>query len=328
MTNFEYACPTTEQEAIEMLVEAGDTAAVLAAGTDLVTLLKTDVVQPQRVVDITRIDSLRGIEATPAGVVIGALTTLEEISESAVLAEYPSLLDVVSGIRALQIQQNGTIGGDLCHLPNCWYFRKGYGLLARDNGSSLSEQGDNRYHAIFGNSGPAKFVSASRFAPGLIAWDAEVRIAGPRPEDADWIALEDFYTTPRTDRHGVSILKPGQFITHVRLREPEQTLSATYEVLEMQGLDWPLAAAACTLDLDANGLVRRAKIVLGHVAPTPWVSDLAVSELIGKPVTPETATAAGHAAITEATPLKDNEYKVQLAQTSVKRALLRATSQL
>jgi len=328
MTNFEYACPTTEQEAIEMLSEAGEAAAVLAAGTDLVTLLKTDIVQPQRVVDITRIDSLRGIEATPAGVVIGALTTLEEISESPVLAEYPSLLDVVSGVRALQIQQNGTLGGDLCHLPNCWYFRKGYGLFARDNGRSLSEQGDNRYHAIFGNSGPAKFVSASRFAPGLIAWDAEVRIAGPRPEDAEWIALEDFYTTPRTDRHGVSVLKPGQLITHLRLRQPQRTLSATYEVLEMQGLDWPLAAAACTLDLDANGLVQRAKVVLGHVAPTPWVSDLAVSELIGRPVTPETASAAGRAAITEATPLKDNEYKVQLAQTSVKRALLRATGQL
>jgi len=137
-----------------------------------------------------------------------------------------------------------------------------------------------------------------------------------------------FYTSPRTDRHGVSVLKPGQFMTHVRIREPERTLSAAYEVLEMQGLDWPLAAAACTLDLDVNGLVRSAKVVLGHVAPTPWVSDLAVSELIGKPITPETATAAGRAATSEATPLKDNEYKVQLAQTSVKRALLRATNQL
>lgn len=328
MINFEYACPETEQEAIAMLGEAGAGAAVLAAGTDLVTLLKTDVVQPERVVDISRIDSLRGIEATPAGVVIGALTTLEELSESAVLAEYPSLLDVVGGVRSLQIQQNGTLGGDLCHLPNCWYFRKGYGLLAREEGRSLSEQGDNRYHAIFGNRGPAKFVSASRFAPGLIAWDAEVRIAGPAAEEAAWIALEDFYSTPRTDRHGVTNLKPGQFITHVRVREPERTLSATYEVLEMQGLDWPLTAAACTLDLDANGLVQRAKIVLGHVAPTPWVSDLAVSELIGRPVTPDTATAAGRAAVSEATPLKDNEYKVQLAQTSVKRALLRATGQL
>ena len=328
MTNFEYACPETEQEAVEMLRETGDATAVLAAGTDLVTLLKTDVVQPQRVVDITRVDSFRGIEATVDGVVIGALTTLEEMLESAALADYPSLRDVITGVRALQIQQNGTLGGDLCHLPNCWYFRKGHGLLARENGRSLSESGDNRYHAILGNSGPAKFVSASRFAPGLIAWNAEVRIAGPGSQDAVWMPLQDLYVTPKTERQGVTVLKPGQLITHVRLPQPGRVLSAAYEVLEMQGLDWPLAAAACSLELDANGLVRRAKVVLGQVAPTPWVSRPAVSELIGRPVTPETATAAGRAAVSEATPLWNNKYKVQLAQTSVKRALLRATRQL
>lgn len=328
MTNFEYACPDTEQEAVEMLREAGDAATVLAAGTDLVTLLKTDVVRPQRVVDITRIDSLRGIEPTEEGVVIGALTTLEDILESPVLADFPSLRDVALGVRALQIQQNGTLGGDLCHLPNCWYFRNGYGLLGRENGKSLTEAGDNRYHAIFGNSGPAKFVSASRFAPGLIAWDAEVRVAGPGAQDAAWLPLEHFYAVPKTDRQGVTVLKPGQLITHVRLPQPGRTLSAAYEVLELQGLDWPLAAAACTLELDDNRLVRRAKVVLGHVAPIPWVSQPAASALIGQPVTPETAAASGLAAASEATPLWNNEYKVQLAQTSVKRALLRATGQL
>ena len=97
MTNFEYACPDTEQEAVEMLREAGTAAAVLAAGTDLVTLLKTDVVQPQRVVDISRIDSLRGIEANIDGVLIGALTTLEELNESTELADYPCIRDVVAG---------------------------------------------------------------------------------------------------------------------------------------------------------------------------------------------------------------------------------------
>ena len=328
MTNFEYACPDTEQEAVEMLRETGESAAVLAAGTDLVTLLKTDIVQPKRVVDITRIDSLRGIEATTDGVVIGALTTLEDISESAALADYPCLRDVVTGIRSLQIQQNGTLGGDLCHLPNCWYYRKGYGLLARDDGRSLSETGDNRYHAIFGNSGPAKFVSASRFAPGLIAWNADVRIAGPASEAAEWLPLEDLYQTPRTNRQGITVLKPGQLITHLRIPQPGRLLSAAYEVLEMQGLDWPLAAAACTVELDSSGLVRKAKVVLGHVAPKPWVSQPATSALIGRPVTPETATEAGRAAVREATPLWNNEYKVQLAQTSVKRALLRATRQL
>jgi xanthine dehydrogenase YagS FAD-binding subunit len=107
----------------------------------------------------------------------------------------------------------------------------------------------------------------------------------------------------------------------------EQKLSATYEVLELQGLDWPLCSAAATLQLE-SGRVRRATIVLGHVAPTPWFSHPAADVLIGQLVTPHTAQLAGVAAASEATPLSENAYKVRLAQTSVKRALLKATGQL
>ena len=327
MTNFEYACPETEQEAVEFLSEVKGETSVLSAGTDLMSLLRNNIARPERVVDISRITSMQGIEPTEEGIVIGALTTLEEMNENALLAEYPSLRDVIDGVRAIQVQQNGTLGGDLCHLPNCWYFRSGYGLLARENGRSLPELGDNRYHAVFGNSGPAKFVSASRFAPALIASGAEIRIAGPKPTDESWLPLEDFYITPKTERQGVSVLKGGQIVTHVRLPAASSRLTATYEVLEMEGLDWPQAAAACSLELDA-GLVRRAKIVLGHVAPTPWVSEIAASTLVGQPVTVQTAERAADAAISEATPLSENEYKVQLARTAVKRSLLRATNQL
>src|SRR5690606_1162128 len=104
-------------------------------------------------------------------------------------------------------------------------------------------------------------------------------------------------------------------------------LSATYEVLELEGLDWPLCSAAATLQLEA-GRVRRASVVLGQVAPVPWISQAAASSLIGQPVTKETAARAGELAVKEATPLAHNRYKVQLAKTSVTRALLKATGQL
>jgi len=326
MNQFEYAHPESEAEAVALLGEH-DAASVLAAGMDLVPLMQKSLVQPQRVVDISRINSLRGTEPTDEGVVIGALTTLEEISSSPLLADYPSLSDVVRGVRAIQVQQTGTLGGDLCHLPNCWYFRSGYGLLGMDNGRSLPEVGDNRYHAIFGNAGPAKFVSASRLAPALIAWGAEVRIAGPEPDEAQWLSLAEFYRTPRHDRQGISVLEPGQLITHLRLPSANGCQSATYEVLESEGLDWPLTSAAVTLDID-RGLVRQANIVLGQVAPTPWISYPAADTLIGRPITRETAALAGEAAISEATPLSENGYKVRLAQTTVERALLKATDQL
>lgn len=323
MKSFEYAHPRTEAEALQLLNEHDGNTAVLAGGTDLVGLMKQELVTPERVVDLQHVESLKGIEARGDGLMIGALTTLEEIVDDPLTDPYRSLLDVADNHRSIQIQSMGTIGGDLCHLPNCWYFRNGYGLLSRQNGRSLPETGDNRYHAILGNSGPAKFVSASRFAPPMIAWGARVRVIGPGPEDEELLPLEYFYVTPNNEKQGVTVLRPGQLISHLWLPAAGLMKSAAYEVLELQGLDWPLAAAACCLDVD-GGVVREARIVMGHVAPVPWVSHAAAASLIGRPVTENSADAAGRAAIAAARPLSKNEYKVQQAKAAVKRAVLRA----
>ena len=327
MRSFEYARPVTEPEAIDLLNDHDAQTAVLAGGTDLLSLLKGDLAAPKRVVDIKNVESMQSIRPDGDGVVIGSLVTLEDIAESPLLADYRSLTDAVEGIRSIQVQSMGTIGGDLCHLPNCWYFRNGYGLLGQEDGESLPATGDNRYHAVLGNQGPAKYVSASRFAPALIAWRAEVRVIGPDPQAEEWVPLEYFYSTPRTESQGVTILKPGQLLSHVRLPSPGEQRSATYDVLQLEGLDWPLAAAAATIDID-RGLVREARIVMGHVAPIPWVADDAAHSLVGLPVSEETAARAGDVAVAAATPLSGNEYKVQLARTAVKRAVLKAVDLL
>ncbi len=339
MKSFEYARPTTEAEAVEFLGENGIQAAILAGGTDLTSLLRAELVSPSRVVDLKQVPSLHQVTRLEGGVQIGALVTLADLATNPLLAGYPSLFDVVDGVRSIQVQGSGTIGGDLCHLPNCWYFRKGYGLLGQDNGVSLPETGDNRYHAIFGNEGAAKFVNASRFAPALIAWGAKVRIVGTSHKttsrdrsggssvDAEWIPLEYFYVTPKTERQGNTILKPGQFVSHIWLPDANQITSATYEVLQMEGLDWPLAAASVCLDVD-GGFVRGASIVMGHVAPTPWVAGDASRWLIGRQIDEDTAGVAADVAVSSAKPLSMNEYKVQIARTAVKRALLKATGQL
>jgi xanthine dehydrogenase YagS FAD-binding subunit len=327
MKAFEYARPETEAEAIEFLgTNAGQTA-VLAGGTDLVSLMKAELLTPARVVDLKRIPSLREVTRVDGGVQIGSLATLSDLAQHPLLGGYRSLFDVVDGVRAIQVQGSGTIGGDLCHLPNCWYFRGGYGLLAMENGVSLPEVGDNRYHAILGNSGPAKFVNASRFAPALIAWGAKVRVIGPKPDQSEWLPLEYFYITPKTNSQGNTVLKPGQLISHVWLPDAAETASATYEVLQTEGLDWPLASAGVTLGLD-GGYVREARIVMGHVAPVPWIASDAARLLIGQRLNNDTAEMAADAAVARATPLSMNEYKVQLARTAVKRALLKAVGQL
>lgn len=326
MRPFEYARPESEAEAVEFLNEHGGNTAVLAGGTDLLNLLKADLAAPERVVDLKQVPSLREITPVEGGIQIGALVTLAELDDHPLVADYRSLLDVVDGVRSVQIQNSGTVGGDLCHQPNCWYFRNGYGLLAWQDGESLVATGDNRYHAILGNQGPAKFVNASRFAPGLVAWGAKVRIIGPAPTDEQWVPVEYFYLVPQTSGQSPLLLKPGQLITHVWLPETRNQVSASYEILQLEGLDWPLAAAACTLDIE-EGLVRDARVVLGHVAPIPWLAQDAARMLVGQAVTVDSAQRAGDLAVSRATPLSMNEYKVQLARTAVKRAILKAAGQ-
>ncbi len=328
MKNFEFASPTTEAEAVGLLDDHGGRTAVLAGGTDLVGLLQADLVAPERVVDVRKIASMQGVRREADGLWVGSLTTLDDVMSSPLLKPYLSLGQVADAHHAIQIQSSGTLGGDLCHLPNCWYYRNGYGLLAMKDGESLVETGDNRYHAILGNSGPAKFVNASRFAPALIAWGAKVRIIGPGPNSEEVVPLEYFYISPKSANQGNTILKPGQLISHIWLPAVEPThVSSSYEVLQMEGLDWPLATAAVTMDVE-GGIVRAARVVLGHVAPTPWVSQEAASLLRNQMVTEDLANAVGAAAVSRATPLSNNEYKVQIAKTAVKRAVLKAVGQL
>lgn len=327
MNSFEYANPVSEAEAVELLNAHDGNTAILAGGTDLFNLLRADVIAPRRVVDIKNVRSMQGVIEQPDGLLVGSLITLDEMLTHPLLQAYRSIVEVADRTHSIQIQAMGTLGGDLCHLPNCWYYRNGYGLLAMHEGESLLSAGQNQHHAIFGNRGPAMFVSASRFAPALIAWGAKARIVGPAPDQVTLLPLEYFFVTPKSPNQGVTVLQPGQLLTHIWLPHAGETLSATYEVMQTEGLDWPLASAAACLQVSA-GIVHAAKVVLGHVAPTPWPSHDAAVAIIGKEVDEESAQAAGDAAVARATPLSENGYKVQIARTAVKRALLLAAGQL
>jgi xanthine dehydrogenase YagS FAD-binding subunit len=276
------------------------------------------------VVNIKEIESLRGVTADSQGVTIGATTTLDDLLAAPELDDYPAIKQAIGGINSMQLQAQGTIGGELCQRPACWYFRSGHGLLAA-SGRMVAE-GQNRYHAIFGNSGPAKFVNASRVAPALIALGAQARIIGPGDEDETMLPLEFFYRTPRDEQQREHVLLPNQLLTHILVPPAEGRANATYEVRHGEGPDYPLAAAAASLMI-SGGIVREAQIVLGHVAPTPWVSRAAVEAIVGREVNPFTAEAAGDAAVASATPLSQNGYKVQLARVAVKRAILLAAGQ-
>ncbi len=323
MQTFEYANPKTLKEALGLLGSQWGDADLLAGGTDQLSLMKDYISNPKRVVSLSGIKELKGVKSSGDGLHIGAMVALEDLLDNAaVRKEYGSILAAVRGVSSPQIRAMGTVGGDLCQRPRCWYYRKGFGLLGRDsNGRELIPNGENRYHAILGNSGPAKFVSASSLGPALIALGAKVTIASASGNRT--VEAEKFFLTPGDSNSREVDLKPNEILTEVIVPASGGAKNATYEVRQKEALDWPLATASVALKM-SGATVQSARVVLGHVAPTPWNSAEAAQALAGKSIDESTAQAAANAALAKATPLSQNSYKVQLAKVAVKRALLAA----
>jgi xanthine dehydrogenase YagS FAD-binding subunit len=213
-----------------------------------------------------------------------------------------------------------TVGGNLCQRPRCWYYRSGNGLLALKDGKSLVRDGDNRYHAIFETSGDALFVNPSSLAVPLIALGATATIVGAKGERT--VKVEELYQIPKKAEDRELTLARGELVTKVTV-PAARGKNASYEARQKQAHDWPLVLASVVLNV-ANESVTSARVILGGVAPIPWRSEAAEKALAGKPLNPETAAAAGAAAVQAAKPLSMNGYKVALTQTVVKRALLAA----
>ena len=214
----------------------------------------------------------------------------------------------------------GTVGGDLCQRPHCWYFRLGYGLLGLKDGKSLIPNGENRYHAIFGG-GPAYFVSASSLGPALVALGAKVTLqsaSGTRT-----VAVEKFFVSPQNDTSREIDLHPNEILTEIIVPPARGIKNTTYELRQREAMDWPLATASVALQMQGS-TVGKARIVLGHVAPTPWIAAKAEQVLAGKSLSDDVIQQAAEAAVDGAQPLSGNAYKVQLTRVAVKRALLEA----
>ena len=320
MEPFAYVNPATVEEAVAQLAAQWGEADVLAGGTDLISLMKENLHTPQRVVNIKNIKALEGIQKTAAGLRIGALVTMDELAKSELVrTSYAALAHAASGIPSPQIRHMGTVGGDLCQRPRCWYYRGGFGLLAMKDGKSLVPDGENKYHAIFGG-GPAYFVSASSLGPALIALGARMKLVSAKGSRE--VPVAQFFVTPKVGDTREIALRPDEILTEIVV-PGAAVKSATYEVRQKTALDWPLVTASVALVMN-GATVRSAKIVLGHVAPAPWDAAAAAHSLAGKPVNAATAEAAGKAAVADAKPLSQNAYKVTLARVAVKRALLNA----
>jgi xanthine dehydrogenase YagS FAD-binding subunit len=325
MRSFEYASPTTTDQAIALLGTSWGHAEVLAGGTDLLALMKDDVVHPKRLVNIKQIQEMSGVTVGPKGLRIGALTTLGELADNVnVVKDYPALAEAINDAASPQIRNMATLGGNLCQRPRCWYFRGGFGLLPKnESGKDLVTGGENRYHAILGNDGPAKFVSPSSIVPVLVSYGASIRLVGPKGSRE--LPLERFYVIPKTETEREHDLRPNEIVSELIVPPASGMKISHYEIRQKQAFDWPLAVAAVSLTMNGS-LVQSARVVIGYVAPTPWRSAEAEGALSGKSVSEDIAKAVADAALQGARPLSQNAYKVQLAKVAVKRAILKAAS--
>lgn len=305
---------------------AGDAIIIKAGGIDLLDLMKEGLLQPRRIINLRGISGLDRVDEDQAGGVrIGALVTLAQLSEHPLIRQrYAALADAARQSASPQIRNVATLGGNLLQRPRCWYFRSAYHHCARKGGTTcFAFGGENQYHAIFDHHNCA-IVHPSTAATALVALGATIELAtagGSRRE----VLLENFFLLPTTDLHRENDLRDGEVLINVVLPKTAPRLRSVYAKQgEKDGFDWPIADVAVVLGLSSNGVCETASVVLGAAAPVPHRAGAAELVLIGKRVDEQAASDAGRAALTGASPLAKNAYKLPIFEALVRRAIVAA----
>ena len=323
MKAFAYINPTSEKDAVAAL--KGDGVVMpLGGGQDLLARMKDYVTQPDTIVNIKNALDATVTAMPDGGLKIGAAVKIADLAGNAQVRRlYPAILDAAGLVGTPQIRNQGTIGGNLNQRPRCWYFRNEEFVCYKKGGSRcFAVNGENQYHAIFGNEGPSHIVHPSSLAVPCVAYGAKFRVVGPSGERE--VSAAEYFTMPTLQNVlKENVLADDELLTHVILPAPGNVKTGHYEVRYKQSRDWPLAFTTVVLAMNGN-TIRSARVVLGAVAPVPWRSEDAERALVGKPLNAETAAAAADAAVRAAKPLSGNAYKIQITKAAVKRAVMRA----
>lgn len=321
MRPFGYVRAASVADAARLL---GRGAAAIAGGTDLLGLMKGGIAAPERLIDLTRIEGLRGwTRERGAGLRIGALTTLVELEESDQIARHlPIVREALADAATLQLRAMGTVGGNLLQRNRCWYFRdEAFPCWLKGGTRCFASDGENVHHSIVGTDGGCVRASPSDLAPALIAHDARVTLAGARGTRT--IPLADLFTDPSLHRREEHTIRQGEVLTHVTIPDTALQRRGTYvKAMDRRAWSFALVSVAVTARL-RDGKLRDTRIVLGGVAPVPWRVEAAEREIDGRPFSDAIALRAADVLLADARPLKHNGYKVPLAKELIRRALAR-----
>jgi xanthine dehydrogenase YagS FAD-binding subunit len=323
MKTFANANARDVQQAVTLSQRArrdGGTPAFAGAGSDLLALVKERIVKPDVLINLKTIKGLDQVALASGGVNIGGLITLDAVSRhSAIRRDYAVLAEAAESVATPQIRNFGTLAGNLCQRPWCWYFRNGFPCYKAGGNQCFSATGENQFHAIFGG-GPSYIVHPSDTATALVALDAKFRVVGPAGERM--VPSAEFFTLPKQDAARENALANDEVLASIQLPAARPGMRSTYhKVLDREAWTHAVVSAAIVLEMD-HDTCQAARIVLGGVAPIPWRVPEAERLLVGQRITPALAAKASEAALAGAAPLKKNAYKVPLTKEVVQRTVL------
>ncbi len=326
MKLFQHIYATSVSHVTRLLTEHGDNARLLAGGTDLLGLLKTraPATYPELIINIKSIPGLDVIKADEAGLTIGAMAKLADIAGSPAIKErYHMLAEAAASIAMPQIRTMGTMGGNLAQETRCWYYRYSHDMGGRimckrkGEGKCLAVTGDNRYHAIFPGKG-CFAVCPSDMAVALAAFDAQIHMVGKDGERS--LGVVDFYHAMR------NALAPNEIITEIRIpRPPSENRQVFIKHRVRESIDFAIVSVGLVAVFEEG--LSAVRMALGAVAPGPYRAPTSEAFLAGKAVNHETAKTAAELAVADAVPLSKNAYKIEIAKTLIKRALLTCAKQ-
>ena len=320
MNPFRFVDAKSPEHAVSLLEADPSGARPLAGGTDLMGEIKEGVVEPATLVSLASLPGMSGVEHAPDGLTIGAMTTLAELdADDTIARDYPALAQAVASVATPQIRNVGTLGGNLCQRPRCWYYRSPLFDCRKKGGAiCFAVNGSSKYHAILGGV-DCYIVHPSDLAPVLIALDADRHHNRPsrNPDPVPRKLLRGPGARHR-GRDGAGARRAAD--ARIRPHAGTGLRSVYLKARERRTQDFALASVAASLHV-ADGVVERASLVLGGVAPTPWRATAAEDALRGAPATGVDADAIGQLAVRDARPLRDNHFKVRLAASLVRRAV-------
>lgn len=326
LPQFSYVRPETLKDTVKHLNVPG--AAAHAGGTDLIGCLRDGIMQVNKVVSLNALPDLHGIrETADGGLLIGAMTTITEVSESPLVRrKYPGLAQGASEVASPQLRNQGTIGGNLCQKPRCWYYRGEFNCLRKGGDNCYALDGEHLFHAIFGHDRICVITHPSDTAPPLVALGAKVRIIGP--EGKRTIPVANLHVSPADNVRAETVRKQGEVITHIELpRLPENLRSSYRKVRARRSWDFALAGVALALEMDGDR-VNKSRVVLSGAAPVPWRSQPVENAISNRRLNAETIEKAARAVVEGADPLPGNMYKLDLFKGLIEEELYTVSREL